>query len=273
MTYSIRPHDSLPHGTVIPNEASIIFDANEAILTPPTSHTLDVRDPVVSSLGINQGQMQRSRAIELIVAFDEDTLVYLDSTAFALRELSTGADISIGSDRIVHSEDSLHVTLNLEGLPLLDDNYSLIIDPTRVHDQGGRTLAGVSTWDFFTLTGDANGDRLTNERDLYQIWQNSLKSEENRPANDDLNGDAHVDNGDLQIVKEAFLRSLPSPVAPQASHPPDESASAPSLNQISQLQGAIRRVILEDRTSLGPSKASFTHTESGWSWWWGKDER
>lgn len=44
-TYTVRPKNGLGTGTVIDNQASIVFDTNAAILTPTTHHTLDVGAP------------------------------------------------------------------------------------------------------------------------------------------------------------------------------------------------------------------------------------
>ena len=43
--YSVRPKEGLSSGTVITNLASIIFDINAPILTPTTTHTLDIGPP------------------------------------------------------------------------------------------------------------------------------------------------------------------------------------------------------------------------------------
>src|SRR5262249_22809677 len=45
LTYLVRPKSGLPTGTVITNQASIVFDVNAPILTPSTLNTLDVIAP------------------------------------------------------------------------------------------------------------------------------------------------------------------------------------------------------------------------------------
>ena len=47
-SYLVRPHDVLTSGTVITNQARIVFDVNEPIDTPVTTHTLDVLGPTSS---------------------------------------------------------------------------------------------------------------------------------------------------------------------------------------------------------------------------------
>ena len=44
-TYVVRPITGLPSGTEIRNQAEIVFDVNEPILTPETLHTIDVGGP------------------------------------------------------------------------------------------------------------------------------------------------------------------------------------------------------------------------------------
>ena len=46
VSYFIRMHDDLPHGTEITNLASIVFDRNEAIITPPWITEIDLESPV-----------------------------------------------------------------------------------------------------------------------------------------------------------------------------------------------------------------------------------
>jgi hypothetical protein len=55
--YTVRPKAGLPSGTVITNQASIVFDVNAPILTPLTTHTLDVAPPTsqVAALPANSG--------------------------------------------------------------------------------------------------------------------------------------------------------------------------------------------------------------------------
>jgi len=45
ITYLVRPKSGIASGTVMDNQASIVFDINAAILTPTTHNTLDVGDP------------------------------------------------------------------------------------------------------------------------------------------------------------------------------------------------------------------------------------
>ncbi len=45
VSYTIRPRTDRPTGTRIDAEASIVFDTNEAILTPPIFNTLDTTSP------------------------------------------------------------------------------------------------------------------------------------------------------------------------------------------------------------------------------------
>jgi protocatechuate 3,4-dioxygenase beta subunit len=47
-SYLVRPTDGLTSGTVITNQASIVFDVNPPILTPITLHTLDTQGPTSS---------------------------------------------------------------------------------------------------------------------------------------------------------------------------------------------------------------------------------
>ena len=50
--------------------------------------------------------------------------------------------------------------------------------------------------------GDANGDGVTNELDLYQVWQTVRRPAAARNLNDDLNGDHRVDADDVELVRQ-----------------------------------------------------------------------
>ena len=49
--------------------------------------------------------------------------------------------------------------------------------------------------------GDADGDGVTNEKDLYRVWQVSRQPSATQNLNDDLTGDGMVDGEDLGIVR------------------------------------------------------------------------
>src|SRR6185503_19281305 len=66
------------------------------------------------------------------------------------------------------------------------------------------------------LTGDANGDRLVNDRDLLGTWLEAAKAPAAQNLNYDLNGDGRVTVADINVVKGHYLATLPAPILPAA---------------------------------------------------------
>jgi hypothetical protein len=75
-------------------------------------------------------------------------------------------------------------------------------------------MAANHVFAFHVLTGDVNGDRVTNDLDLYQVWQNLLQPPASRNLSHDLNGDGQVTSADVDLVRSRYLASLPTPAPP-----------------------------------------------------------
>ena len=66
------------------------------------------------------------------------------------------------------------------------------------------------TREFYVLSGDTNGDRTTNDLDLYRVWQNLLKPPATQNLNEDLTGDGKIDASDLSVVRSNYLKIVPA---------------------------------------------------------------
>jgi hypothetical protein len=121
----------------------------------------------------------------------------------------------------------------------------LTLNGAGITDPQGLAMAGNQVLLFHALTGDANGDRVTNDSDLYRVWQNLLRPEGARDLNDDLNGDGVVDNADVAVVTGNYLALLPEPApliittpiladenSPAASNPVEAAPSTVEADRI-----------------------------------------
>ncbi len=177
--------------------------------------------PTVLSSGVNQGGVQRSRVTGLIVDFDEDVSLGLDAADFALVNLTAGRAIPAEHLGLAFDAHTGRATLTFVGEAeqrLADGEYRLTVLANGFTDLGGNHPAADHVFDFHVLSGDADGDRATNDFDLYRVWRNQLKPAEQRDLNDDLNGDGQVDNADVAVVRSNYLHRI-NPVAPMNANP------------------------------------------------------
>jgi parallel beta-helix repeat protein len=188
------------------------------------------RAPMLQSISINNGLAQRSRVSSLTLQFSKDVSASLGTDDLVLRNLSTASDISATSMSISYDTATQRATLTFPGLPdqkLPEGNYRLRVVGAGIRDRYGVSLPGDTVVQFHVLTGDANGDRVTNDRDLYQVWQNLLRSPGARNLNEDLTGDSQVTLEDVNVVKSNYLAQLPE-VSALASLALEQSAPASS---------------------------------------------
>jgi hypothetical protein len=149
-------------------------------------------------------------------------------------------------------------TLTFEGLPgqrLADGNYRLTVRANDVSDSDGAKMTDDFRFEFHTLAGDANGDRVTNDIDLYQVWRNLLRAPADRDLGDDLNGDGQVNDSDVAVVLGNYLATLPPPLAPAPlmSPPPDIVPEEPApLANVAGEPG-----LAEKRKGAGQDRARF----------------
>jgi hypothetical protein len=115
--------------------------------------------------------------------------------------------MAINYDPVTHRAILTFPTL--PGRRLADGDYRLTLPAGSVADEEGAPLASSFVIDFHALAGDVNGDRSTNDADLYRVWQNLLKPAGSRDLNSDLNGDGQVTIADVAVVRSHYLAALP----------------------------------------------------------------
>jgi hypothetical protein len=102
------------------------------------------------------------------------------------------------------------LTINLaSGVVLAAGDYRLTLLAAGITDTNGQPLTANTSVDFHVLPGDANGDRAVNDRDLFVVWQNSLRPLDQQNPNADVNGDGQVTAADVQLIKNLYLTTVP----------------------------------------------------------------
>ncbi len=197
------------------NSAQPLSDSETIIVT-----VLANPAPVVKSVVLNDGGSQRSRVGSLVVQFSDDVSASLALNNLTVHNLTTNADVALPAMLLSFDAGTNQAKLTFPGLPnqkLADGNYRLTV--TGVIGAHGKPMASTFTFTFHVLTGDVNGDRVTNDRDLYQVWQELLKPAASRNLANDLNNDGLVNQADLGIIKSNYLAALPVPPAGLPSLP------------------------------------------------------
>ncbi len=165
---------------------------------------------------VNDGTIQRSRVNGLTLQFSEDVSASLALSDLVLTNLTTGADISTGGMALNYSLATNRATLTFPGLPgqkLPDGRYKLTVFRAGVTNASGNQLIADFSFGFHVLTGDANGDAVVNDADLYLVWHDLLKPPGARSLNEDLNGDGQVTTADIDVIESNYLATMPPPGA------------------------------------------------------------
>jgi hypothetical protein len=176
--------------------------------------------PVLQSVTVNNGGAQRSFVKRLVIQFSEDVSASLAANDLTLLNLTTGATIPSASLALAFNPAGNMATVTFTGLAnqrLPDGNYRLTVTAAGVTGAHGKPMTADYTFGFHALAGDANGDRATNDLDLFEVWQNLLVPLDARNLNDDLNGDGQVTLADVSVVKANYKAVLPSPAPLKAA--------------------------------------------------------
>ena len=174
--------------TLTPTKDWAKIDALELI--PPA--------PALTSKQITDGNAQRSMIKDITYTFS--SAVTLTSSAFTLTRRSDGLSVPVSA--VNANPDGLSYLLSFGGTSIIggslpDGVYDLVLHAANVRDGFGQSLGGGDqTYTFHRLFGDANGDGIVDNLDLFQ-FRNSLNVPSSYLMYFDFNGDSHVDNLDL----------------------------------------------------------------------------
>ena len=167
--------------------------------------------PVVLALQLNGGAAQRSRFVGLTVQFSQNVGASVSAADIVLRNLTTSTDMLASS--LILSFNSGTNTLTIgpaNGVVLAVGNYQFTLLARGVTNGSAQVLTTDVALNFFVLPSDANGDRVVNDRDLFQVWQSSLNAPGQQDLNNDLTGDGRVTAADVSLVRSNYLTKLPS---------------------------------------------------------------
>ena len=209
----------------------------------------------MTAVTVAGGQVQRSRIDGIEVVFDANVGTSLAPADIEVRNVDTGIPIASSLMTVAFDVDTYVATLSFPGLPggqLPDGNYRVTVTATGIADVGGNPLQADATLDVSVLTGDANGDRVTNDVDLYQIWINPFMG--GGDSADDLTGDGVVDGDDLDVVVGNYLAVLPPPAAP-VPESAESGGVLPSMTtqaQVTETDGVAGMSIPGPAVSLQP---------------------
>jgi hypothetical protein len=211
VSYTVAPKPNLPQGTLILNQASVVFDVNPPLLTPVASNAIDQQPPRIVNPIINGGSPSRSSLTSLGFQFQEEGLVVLTTGQLQVENLEKGANSTLTVTAFDYVATTGVGTLTLASNTLADGDYRVTLPAGSIKDAVGNVLNTPYTFTFSVLKGDVNGDRVVNDLDLYQVWSQLSKPAGARNPGDDLNGDGVVNAADLALLKSNYLAKLPTP--------------------------------------------------------------
>ena len=160
---------------------------------------------------VNSGLTQRSRLASLALQFDANVGASLTAADFILKNTTTQAVVT----GLTVFFDPVLRQATVTAPALADGNYDLTVIAAGITDAKGTPMAADVHVGFFILAGDANGDRVVNDLDLLQVWQDTTRPAASRSLNNDLTGDAQVTAADVAVVEAHYLATLaPAPVPP-----------------------------------------------------------
>ena len=147
----------------------------------------------------------------MTVQFSQNVGASLSAADVGLRNLTTSMDVPAANLIINFNGGTNTLTIGpANGVVLPAGNYRFTLLARGITNASSQALATDEFLDFFVLPGDANGDRVVNDRDVFQVWQSSLIPLGQQNLNNDLTGDGRVTAADVSMVKGNYLNRLPS---------------------------------------------------------------
>jgi len=161
--------------------------------------------------------------------FDQELDAPPTADDFELVNRFTKALVPANALQVDYDSTTFQATLTFiteSGQPLLDGDYRLTLRGGSVTDPAGNPLPTDYTFDFFTLTGDANHDRSVDFNDLVKLAQSYNTTGSKTYADGDFTGDGNVNFNDLVILAQHYNTSLPDPGSTPVPAAPASSFAA-----------------------------------------------
>ncbi len=174
----------------------------------------------VEAVVVNDGSSQRSVVRSITVDFDSDVTV--SEGAFEVAN-SQGEQVIVFA-AISQVDGKTRAVLTFSGSlvdssgSLLDGNYQLLVNTTRIADSAGHPVAGddslvagtVRSFTFHRLAGDGDGDRDVDADDVLLFRHSYLKTVSSSlfDAAFDMDGDGDVDMADYLLFRGNYRKRL-----------------------------------------------------------------
>jgi hypothetical protein len=212
------------NGTVDQADVDSLLLLYQARLPAPGSPV-----PLVTGHRIGRGTAQRSRVGAVSIAFNAHVGGSLSADDLVVTHETSGTPLA-PADMEVHFDPLGNLaTWTFPGLSegwLPEGRYTAVLPAGAVKDPVGRSVTTDSILTFHVLTGDVNGDAVTDDLDLYEVWSNLLRDPDDRDLNEDVTGNGQVDEGDVLVVMANYRRALPLGVSPAQAALPSATAEA-----------------------------------------------
>jgi hypothetical protein len=106
--------------------------------------------------------------------------------------------------------------------------YELTVLSAGIQNSTGTRMQENYFITFHVQPGDLNGDQITNDLDLFRLWQVLLRPVSERNPEFDINGDGQVNAGDMSLLKASYLNTTSAGLAPRSrTNQEPRSAEAP----------------------------------------------
>jgi hypothetical protein len=133
--------------------------------------------PVVESIVIDGGAVQRSMVTSITVTFNE--VVSLSSGAIEVVQKGGKSEGLVLNESVVNGESVVSIAFtgsDIIGGSLADGDYTLTVNAADVHDQSGQAMANNASDAFWRLFGDARGTGFVDALD-YQMFLTAEKTQ------------------------------------------------------------------------------------------------
>jgi hypothetical protein len=201
----------------VPSWGRSTMTGEEALLARLTFGSGDAVAPTVttSTFAFNEA------AARVKITFSE-TVTDVTAADLLVTRLSSNTPVSVANFSYDAATRTASFNLTTGNTLLANGNYRATLPAGSVRDSAGNLLAAASSFDFFSLAGDANRDRSVNFADLLTLAGNYNKTNQ-LWSDGDFNYDGAVNFTDVLILASNY--NLTSPAAALAQLPKRRTSS------------------------------------------------
>jgi RHS repeat-associated protein len=229
----------------------------------------------VTGVRFNDGLLERSTIAKISVDFDVNVSSTLSIDDLVLTRSDTGANVDLTGATFSLAGNT--GTWNLAALPtsrIPDGFYRAKLKASGIADGGGVALDGNRDGsagdDFscgaFKLSGDATGDGTVDNSDLQLVRDNFLKALAQQDRNADLNSDGAVNANDLLIVRRAWQAIAKPPVPLERVQTISDLAAALYFRPEKAAEYVVNNVRFQPYAGAKKGAAATLQTKTGNAW-------